>query len=98
LAKSSLAEPHCRFLSSVDAKEYRDPEVIRDLLYRQLASPVRWVATVQALVGLGVTRFVECGPGKVLAGLHRRIDKTPDVEVTALEDPAAFAATIGGAA
>ena len=88
LAKSPLAEPHCRFLSSVDAKEYRDPE----------ASPVRWVATVQALVGLGVTRFVECGPGKVLAGLHRRIDKTPDVEVTALEDPAAFAATIGGAA
>ena len=98
LAKSPLAEPHCRFLSSVDAKEYRDPEAIRDLLYRQLASPVRWVATVQALVGLGVTRFVECGPGKVLAGLHRRIDKTPDVEVTALEDPAAFAATIGGAA
>jgi [acyl-carrier-protein] S-malonyltransferase len=95
LAKSPLAVPHCRFLSSADAKEYRDPEAIRDLLYRQLASPVRWVATVRALVGLGVTRFVECGPGKVLAGLHRRIDKTPEVEVTALEDPLALQAALG---
>jgi [acyl-carrier-protein] S-malonyltransferase len=100
LARSTLAAPQCRFLSSVDATEYRDPEAIRDLLYRQLASPVRWVAAVQALVGLGATRFVECGPGKVLAGLHRRIDKTPGVEATALEDPAALEAalTAGGAA
>jgi [acyl-carrier-protein] S-malonyltransferase len=100
LARSAFASPQCRFLSSVDATEYRDPTAIRDLLYRQLASPVRWVATVQALVGAGVTRFVECGPGKVLAGLHRRIDKTPGVEVTALEDPAALEAalTAGGAA
>ena len=100
LSRSTLAAPQSRFLSSVDATEYRDPEAIRDLLYRQLASPVRWVATVQALVGAGVTRFVECGPGKVLAGLHRRIDKTPGVEATALEDPAALGAalTAGGAA
>ena len=100
LARSTLAAPQCRFLSSVDATEYREPDAIRDLLYRQLASPVRWVAAVQALVGLGATRFVECGPGKVLAGLHRRIDKTPGVEATALEDPAALEAalTAGGAA
>jgi [acyl-carrier-protein] S-malonyltransferase len=97
LANSPLAAPRCRFLSSVDAQEYRDPEAIRDLLYRQLASPVRWVATVQALVGLGVTHFVECGPGKVLAGLHRRIDRTPGVEAVTLEEPASLQAALATA-
>lgn len=90
LASSPIASPQCRFISSVDATEYRDPEAIRDLLYRQLASPVRWVATVRAMVAAGVTTFVECGPGKVLAGLHRRIDKTPGVTATALEEPASL--------
>ena len=99
LAASTFSAPTCRFLSSVDAQEYRDPEAIRDLLHRQLASPVRWVATVRALVGAGVTEFVECGPGKVLAGLNRRIDKTPGVSATALEDPASMiTALTGGAA
>ena len=92
LATSTFSAPTCRFLSSVDAQEYRDPEAIRDLLYRQLASPVRWVATVRALVAAGVTEFIECGPGKVLAGLNRRIDKTPGVAATALEDPASLTA------
>ena len=81
-------------MSSVDAREYRDPEAIRDLLYRQLASPVRWVHTVQALLAAGVDRFVECGPGKVLAGLGRRIDKNPAVSHVALEDSAALAAAL----
>ena len=86
-----LSLPSIRFLSSVDATEYRDPESIRDLLYRQLASPVRWVATVEALVALGVTHFVECGPGKVLAGLTRRIDKRPELQIKALENVESFA-------
>lgn len=86
-----LSVPSIRFLSSVDATEYRDPESIRDLLYRQLASPVRWVATVEALVALGVTHFVECGPGKVLAGLTRRIDKRPELQIKALENVESFA-------
>lgn len=94
LATSAFHAPTCRFLSSVDAQEYRDPEAIRDLLYRQLASPVRWVATVRALVAAGVTEFIECGPGKVLAGLNRRIDKTPGVTATALEDPASLTAAL----
>lgn len=98
LAASTFAAPTCRFLSSVDAQEYRDPEAIRDLLYRQLASPVRWVATVRALVVAGVTEFVECGPGKVLAGLNRRIDKTPGVSATALEDPASMTTALTGGA
>lgn len=98
LATSTFAAPTCRFLSSVDAQEYRDPEAIRDLLYRQLASPVRWVATVRALVAAGVTEFVECGPGKVLAGLNRRIDKTPGVSAVALEDPASLSTALTGGA
>jgi [acyl-carrier-protein] S-malonyltransferase len=98
LARPVFTAPQCRFVSSVDATEYRDPEAIRDLLYRQLASPVRWVATVRAMVAAGVTTFVECGPGKVLAGLHRRIDKTPGVEATALEDPASLSSALAGGA
>jgi [acyl-carrier-protein] S-malonyltransferase len=97
LASSDFSAPTCRFLSSVDAHEYRDPEAIRDLLYRQLASPVRWVATVRALIAAGVTEFIECGPGKVLAGLNRRIDKTPGVSATALEDPASLTTALAGA-
>jgi len=95
LATVRLAAPELRFLSSVDATEYRDPESIRDLLFRQLASPVRWVASVQALISAGATRFVECGPGKVLAGLQRRIDRSPDIGCFALEDEAGFAAARG---
>lgn len=86
----SLSAPTLRFLSSVDATEYRDPAVIADLLYRQLASPVRWVATVQALVSQGVDRLIECGPGKVLTGLNRRIDKSPSLACLALEDVASL--------
>ncbi|NDE88289.1 MAG: ACP S-malonyltransferase, partial [Gammaproteobacteria bacterium] len=90
LQSVTLSPPQIRFLSSVDACEYREPAAIGDLLYRQLASPVRWVATVQALVGLGVTRFIECGPGKVLSGLNRRIDKSPELACLALEDSASL--------
>ena len=94
LQSSPFAPPGIRFMSSVDAREYRDAEAIRDLLYRQLASPVRWVHTVQSLIAAGVDRFVECGPGKVLAGLGRRIDKNPAVSHVALEDSAALAAAL----
>lgn len=85
LTHSRLAAPAIRFMSSVDAREYTDPAAIADLLYRQLASPVRWVSTIQALRVAGVDRIVECGPGKVLAGLTRRIDKSPTLTSIALE-------------
>lgn len=86
LRRSTLAAPQIRFMSSVDAREYSAPETIADLLYRQLASPVRWVTTIQALRAVGVDRLVECGPGKVLTGLNRRIDKSPELTCLALED------------
>ena len=85
-----ISAPRIRFLSSVDATEYADPAAMADLLYRQLASPVRWVATVEELVRRGVDRFVECGPGKVLTGLNRRIDKSPGLACLALEDMASL--------
>jgi [acyl-carrier-protein] S-malonyltransferase len=97
-----LERPRIRFVSSVDAREYDEPAAIRDLLVRQLASPVRWTTTVKALADGGVTRLVECGPGKVLTGLNRRIDKRPGLECVAIEDAAtleaALAAVAGAAA
>lgn len=90
LRSVSVSAPSIRFMSSVDASEYSDPTAIVDLLYRQLASPVRWVATIQGLVGLGVDRLVECGPGKVLTGLNRRINKSPSLSCLALEDVASL--------
>lgn len=86
LSTLRLRRPAIRFVSSVDARDYADPEAIRDLLYRQLASPVRWTTTIRVLADGGVIRFVECGPGKVLTGLNRRIDKRPGLECLAIED------------
>jgi [acyl-carrier-protein] S-malonyltransferase len=85
-----LAAPRVRFMSSVESTEYADPATIGPLMVRQLASPVRWVATVRALLAAGVDTFVECGPGKVLTGLNRRIEKRPDVACLALEDVASL--------
>ncbi|MCU0759918.1 MAG: ACP S-malonyltransferase [Steroidobacteraceae bacterium] len=98
LAALALRPPAIRFVSSVDARDYADPEAIRDLLYRQLASPVRWSTTVRALADGGVTRLVECGPGKVLTGLNRRIDKRPGLECLAIEDLASLEAALASVA
>ena len=94
LANLALQRPSIRFVSSVDARDYADPEAIRDLLYRQLASPVRWTTTIRALADGGVTRFVECGPGKVLTGVNRRIDKRPGLECLAIDDEGSLEAAL----
>jgi [acyl-carrier-protein] S-malonyltransferase len=62
-------------IHNVDVKVHKGAGGIRDALVRQLSQPVRWAASIQALIGEGVTRFAECGPGKVLAGLNRRISR-----------------------
>jgi [acyl-carrier-protein] S-malonyltransferase len=98
LESLALTRPSIRFVSSVDAREYDDPAAIRELLVRQLASPVRWTTTVKALADGGVTRLVECGPGKVLTGLNRRIDKRPGLEALALEDTATLEAALAAVA
>lgn len=68
-------------VQNVDAREHDDVDAIRDALVRQLYLPVQWTGCVQALAGKGATRMAECGPGKVLAGLVKRIDKGIDARV-----------------
>ncbi len=75
----SIGNPAITTIAASDATPYGDAEDIRSKLARQVYSPVRWVDTVTALLGEGADRVVECGPGKVLAGLQRRIDRTTPV-------------------
>jgi len=100
LAALEVRVPKIRYLSAVDARPHEDPQEIRALLVRQLSSPVRWSQTLSAL-SAGLAQVIECGPGKVLTGLNRRIEKRADLTFLALEDPAsldaALAATHGAA-
>ncbi|EKF75206.1 malonyl CoA-ACP transacylase [Alcanivorax hongdengensis A-11-3] len=81
-------------INNVDVAVESDPAQIRDALIRQLYSPVRWVETVQALKDKGATRLFECGPGKVLSGLVKRIDR--ELDARPLETDAAFQAALKG--
>ena len=74
LAATALAAPQIPVLNNIDVAVQQDADAIRDALYRQAFGPVRWVECVQALKGRGITHLVECGPGKVLMGLTKRID------------------------
>ena len=89
LAQVPLAAPQIPVVNNVDVAVQQDPDAIRDALYRQAFSPVRWVECVQALKARGVTHVIECGPGKVLAGLTKRID--PELVGAALYDLATLA-------
>jgi [acyl-carrier-protein] S-malonyltransferase len=84
LASVQLLPLQIPFWSPVDASQHSGIQEIRDLLARQLASPVRWADLVRALIAAGAASFVECGPGNVLTGLNRRIDKRPEVECLSL--------------
>jgi [acyl-carrier-protein] S-malonyltransferase len=86
LAGVEIAPPRIPVIHNADVSAYNDPAAIRDALARQLYSPVRWVETVVWLAAQGVTTIAECGPGKVLAGLTKRIDA--DVASVALTEPA----------
>jgi [acyl-carrier-protein] S-malonyltransferase len=92
LANTEIRTPNIRYLSAVDAQEHSSPDDIRALLVRQLSSPVRWTSTVSALTASGVTRIVECGPGGVLAGLVKRIEKGRDTQIAALDSPESITA------
>lgn len=74
LESVTIQTPQIPVLQNVDVIAYSDPAQIRSALTRQLYRPVRWVETVRAMAALGITYTVECGPGKVLAGLNKRID------------------------
>src|SRR6185312_15004390 len=75
LASVALRAPRIRFVSAVDAAAHEDPADLRQLLVRQLSSPVRWSDTVRALAASGIGSLIECGPGKVLTALNRRIER-----------------------
>ncbi|WP_422843509.1 ACP S-malonyltransferase [Acidovorax sp. M2(2025)] len=91
LAETALAVPQIPVVNNVDVAVREDAQAIRDALYRQAFGPVRWVECVQALKARGVSHLVECGPGKVLAGMTKRID--PELVGAALYDPATLAET-----
>ena len=88
LADVRLAAPQIPLINNVDVAMVDDPAAIKDALVRQAWHPVRWVETLQAMKAQGVTHVVECGPGKVLAGLTRRIDR--DLTGLAITDPASM--------
>jgi [acyl-carrier-protein] S-malonyltransferase len=88
LDKISVAVPKVALVNNVDVAIESDPARIRDALVRQAASPVRWVETIRRMADAGVTHIVECGPGKALAGMVKRI--APGVKTFAAADRASL--------
>ncbi|MDZ5456558.1 ACP S-malonyltransferase [Azohydromonas lata] len=93
LATVTLNVPAIAVVNNIDVAAPVEPNAIRDALYRQAFGPVRWVEVVQALKARGITHVVECGPGKVLAGMVKRIDA--ELQGAALFDPASLAEVKG---
>jgi [acyl-carrier-protein] S-malonyltransferase len=97
LADVALGAPRFRYVSAVDAAAHPTPQDIRAILGRQLASPVRWTETVLALTAAGATVLAECGPGKVLTALNRRIERRAEISCVAIEDSASLQAALSAA-
>ena len=91
LLSVALAAPRIDVLNNIDVTIETDSAAIRDALYRQAFGPVRWVETVQAIRARGLRHLIECGPGKVLAGLTKRIDA--DIVSASVFDPDSMAQT-----
>ena len=91
LADLSLGAPQIPVINNIDVAQETDPARIRDALFRQAFGPVRWVETIQRMQQLGVSHVVECGPGKVLSGMVKRI--SPDLQSHALYDPVTLTET-----
>ena len=89
LAETVLASPTMPVINNIDGAVQTDADAIRDALYRQAFGPVRWVECVKAMQARGANLLVECGPGKVLAGMAKRID--PTLSGAPLFDPASLA-------
>ena len=90
LASTAVSTPLGIAVYGVDVKVHGQPDRIRAGLVKQLHTPVYWAATVRTLIASGANRIVECGPGKVLTALNRRIDRNRDLKMVALEDPPSF--------
>ena len=90
----AIASPQIPVINNIDVAVETDPDRIRDALYRQAFGPVRWVQTMQAIKARGLEQMVECGPGKVLSGMVKRIDAS--LSAFAVFDPATLAETQAG--
>jgi len=93
IADINIKNPLIPVVHNVHAQPEQDPERIRQLLVQQIYSPVLWTGCIAAIAARGVTEIVECGPGKVLSGLNRRIDKS--LHSHSLEEPEALQAAVG---
>jgi len=93
LSAVPLARPAIPVINNIDVAVQSDPAAIKEALYRQAFGPVRWVEIVQAIRARGITQLCECGPGKVLAGLARRVDA--ELVVGNILDPATLAEAKG---
>lgn len=94
LERLSVRPPAMRYVSAVDATAHAEPADLRAVLVRQIASPVRWPDTLRAVSQPGIAQVIECGPGRVLTGLNRRIEKRANLSFHALEDTAALGAAL----
>ena len=88
-----MAVPSIPVINNIDVAVQTDPIAIRDALYRQAFGPVRWVETIQAIRARGILHILECGPGKVLAGMVKRIES--DATGAPVFDPASLAEAKG---
>lgn len=93
LARVAIDSPRVPVVNNIDVVAPAGPDAIRDALYRQAFGPVRWVEVVRALRGRGLAHVFECGPGKVLAGLVKRVDG--EIASTTVLDPASLAEAKG---
>ena len=94
LASVDVRMPDVAAVYTVDVRTHASPDGIRQSLKEQLFKPVRWGDTVRAMLASGVTTLVECGPGKVLTSLNRRIERRPELAMLAVEDPQGLAAAL----
>ena len=86
LATTDLRDPLIPVISNVDAQAQQTASAIRDLLVQQVSAPVQWTGCLATMIDMGCERFVECGPGKVLSGLVKRIDKSKPCSVVETPD------------
>lgn len=94
LATVDVRLPNLADVYTVDVRKHASPDGIRQSLKEQLFKPVRWADTVRAMLAGGATTFAECGPGKVLTSLNRRIERRPELRMLALEDSTSIAAAL----
>jgi [acyl-carrier-protein] S-malonyltransferase len=94
LSQTPLRMPDVPAVYTVGVRTHESEEGIRRALKEQLFSPVRWADTVRAMIAKGATTLIECGPGKVLTTLNRRVERRADLTMLAVDDPATLEAAL----